>query len=132
MKKHNILYEMFAGMILWGIFVQIILLCIWENCLNNSIGLWAGVVIAGGLAMHMKITIEDAVDIGGEYTNKKVRADIAKRYAVTGIVIAILLYFHIGNPLTLLAGLFALKISAYLQPFVHKVFQKNEQGRLDM
>ena len=124
MKKNRILIEMFAGMSLWGILWQMIVLLIGKRILYCTIGLWLGIVISAVLAVHMKYSIEDAIDIGGYDARKKIRSDIMKRYLVVGVVIGILFYLNWGNPLTVLVGIFALKISAYLQPHMHKLFEK--------
>ena len=50
---------------------------------------------------------------------------------MTVVIIAMgcVLYFDFGNPLTLLVGLIALKISAYLQPYMHKLFLKLKKSK---
>ncbi len=129
MKKNDkTLPEMLFIMAVWGILVQIVLLVGFQGDVYNAIGLWSGIAVAGGMAIHMKRAIEDALDLGGEAMAKKLRADSIKRMAVAGIVIAIVFYFKLGNPLTVLLGIFALKISAYAQPVVHKIFQKWRKG----
>ena len=129
MKKDNTLLEMLVGIIIWGLLVQIILLVGFKDYLYNAIGLWSGIAVAGGMAIHMKRSIEDALDLGGEAVRKKVRADSAKRMGMAGIVIGIVFYLGVGNPLTVLAGIFSLKISAYTQPYMHKKFQKFQKSK---
>ena len=46
------------------------------------------------------------------------------RYAVVVVVFSITMYFDLGNLVTLFLGVMGLKISAYLQPFLHKVLNK--------
>lgn len=120
MKKDNTLLEMLAGMLIWGVLVQIILVIFWEDYIYNAIGLWCGVLISAGMAINMKRTIEDAIDLGISDIGKRIQADSVKRMSIAAIVIAIVFYTGAGNPLTVLAGIFALKISAYLQPYMHK------------
>lgn len=128
MKKDNTLLEMLVGIIIWGLLVQIVLLVGFKNYLYNAIGLWCGIVVAGGMAIHMKRTIEDALDLGGPDVYDKVRKDSAKRMGMAAIVMAIVFYLGVGNPLTVLAGIFSLKISAYTQPYMHKIFQKIQKS----
>lgn len=122
MKKDNTLLEMLAAIGIWGVLIQIVLFIGFKSYLYNAIGLWSGIVISAGMAIHMKRGIEDALDIGGDAADKKLRADAAKRMGMTAIVLAGIFYFQIGNPLTVLLGILALKISAYAQPVVHKVY----------
>lgn len=124
MKKDNTLLEMLVGIIIWGLLAQIVLLMVFEDYLYNAIGLWCGVVVAGGMAIHMKRSIEDAYDLYGSDIGKQIRADSIKRMSVATIVIGVVFYFQAGNPLTVLVGIFSLKISAYAQPYMHKIFTK--------
>lgn len=129
MKKDNTLLEMLVGIIIWGLLVQIVLFAGFKNYLYNAIGLWCGIAVAGGMAIHMKRTIEDALDLGGPDVYKKVRGDSSKRMGMAGIVIGIVFFLGIGNPLTVLLGIFSLKISAYAQPCMHKIFQKFQKSK---
>ena len=40
------------------------------------------------------------------------------------MLVGAVLYFEVGNPITVLAGVFALKLAAYMQPFTHKLCNK--------
>lgn len=122
-KKDNTLLEMLVGIIIWGILSQIVLCIFFGNYLYNAIGLWCGIVVAGGMAIHMKRSIEDAYDLQVDI-GKQIRADSIKRMMVAAIVIGIVFYFEAGNPLTVLVGIFSLKISAYAQPYMHKILSK--------
>lgn len=122
-KKDNTLLEMLVGIIIWGILSQVVLGIFFGNYLYNAIGLWCGIVVAGGMAIHMKRSIEDAYDLQVDI-GKQIRADSIKRMMVAAIVIGVVFYFEAGNPLTVLVGIFSLKISAYTQPYMHKIFSK--------
>ena len=63
MKKDNTLLELVTGIILVGVAVQIVCLIAFPNDLYNAIGLWSGVAIGSGMAIHMKHSIEDALDL---------------------------------------------------------------------
>jgi FtsH-binding integral membrane protein len=123
-KKDSTLSEMIIGMICWGIIIQILLLVFFENILYNAIGLWCGVVISIAMAVHMRESIEEALNYTEKYAKKKMQADSAKRMTLAAIVMGVVFYLKIGNPLTVLAGIFALKVSAYAQPLMHKMIQK--------
>ena len=112
MKKDNTLLELVTGIILVGVVVQIVCLIAFPNDLYNAIGLWSGVAIGSGMAIHMKHSIEDALDLGETGAVKHVRMTYALRVTVVLILMGCVFYFDLGNPLTLLAGLIALKISA--------------------
>lgn len=127
-KKDKTLKEMIIGMGCWGIMVQILLLVFFENVLYNSAGLWCGIAVSVGMAIHMKDSIEEALNYTEDAAPKKMQADSMKRMTFAAIAIGLVFYLKLGNPLTVLAGVFALKISAYVQPLMHKFFQKNKKS----
>lgn len=124
MKKGNIVVELLAGIISLGVLIQIGMLLAFENYLYNAIGLWTGIGIACFMTIHLKRSIEDALDLGEEGAVKHARTAYATRTVVTLAVIGIVIYFKIGNPFTVVLGIFPLKLSAYLQPLIHKIFLK--------
>lgn len=127
MKKDNTLTELIVGIIFLGIAEQIICLVFLKDYLYNAVGLWSGTAIAAGMAVHMKRSIEDALDLGEEGAVKYIRKAYALRLTTTAAVMGCVIYFRLGNPLTLLAGVLTLKISAYLQPYMHKIFTKKSK-----
>ena len=124
MKKNNILVELLSGIISLGVLIQIIMAIAFENYLYNAIGLWTGIGIACFIAIHLKRSIEDSLDLGVEGAAKHARTAYATRTAITLVVIGIVIYFKVGNPFTVVLGIFPLKLSAYLQPLIHKIFLK--------
>lgn len=122
-KKDNTLLEMLLGIIIWGLLSQIVLCIFFKQYLYNAVGLWCGILVAAGMAIHMKRSIEDAYDLQVD-VGKKIRADSIKRMCVAAVVIGTVFYFEAGNPLTVLVGIMALKVSAYAQPYMHKLLRK--------
>lgn len=129
MKKNNTLLELLVGIILFGVLIQIICLIVSKDYLYNSIGLWCGIAIACFMAVHMKRSIEDALDLDPESAEKRMRRSYGTRMAVTAIAIIVILIFKLGNPIMLVIGIFPLKLSAYAQPVTHKVFLWLENHR---
>lgn len=122
MKKNHILLELLTGIILFGGLLQVICIIVSKDYLYNAIGLWSGIAIACFMAIHMKRSIEDALDLGEESAPKRIQSAYATRMTVALIVMGIVIYFNLGNPITLLLGALVLKISAYFQPHMHKIF----------
>ena len=129
MKRDNILLELIAGIILFGIVEQIICLIVSKDYLYNSIGLWFGIAIACFMAVHMKRTIEDALDLGEEGGVKHMRKGYGTRMAVVAVAVIVILIFELGNPITLVIGILPLKFSAYAQPMIHRVLLWLENRR---
>ena len=129
MKKHDILTELLTGIISLGILIQIGMAIAFENYLYNAIGLWAGIGIAIFMAIHLKRSIEDELDLGEEGAMKHARTAYATRMLITLIVLGVVIYFKLGNPITVVIGIFPLKLSAYLQPLIHKIFLKLDKTK---
>ena len=129
MKKEHVLIELLAGILLWGVMIQLICIIAFENDLYNAVGLWTGIAVAVFMAIHIKRSIEDTLDIGVEDAEKYARNAYAKRTIITLAIIAVVVIFNLGNPITLVVGIFPLKLSAYAQPYMHKVFVWFEERR---
>lgn len=129
MKKDHTLQELLLGIILLGVAIQIVVAIISRDYLYNAIGLWSGIGIACFTAIHMKRSIEDALDLGEQGATKYVRMAYLKRMLLSLVVMGIVIYFHLGNPITLLIGVFPLKVAAYLQPLLHKLFLRFSKRR---
>ncbi len=134
MKKDNTLAELLAGILIIGIMQQLILLFFFQNHGYHAIGLWCGILAAVISVIHMRRSIEDALDLGEEErAARHVTKGYVTRMVITAVLVGVVLYFRIGNPLTILTGVITLKLAAYTQPFVHKVFlklQKKKGGNL--
>lgn len=129
MKKENTLIELLVGIFLLGIVIQLVCVVVSKNYLYDAIGLWSGILVGGISAIHMKRTIEDVLDLGEYHAKKYVRNAYLKRMLVALVVMGAVLYFQVGNPITLLVGIFPLKLAAYLQPYVHRLFLWIESHR---
>lgn len=128
MKKNNTLLELLIGICMVGIILQIVSFLFFKRHLYNAIGLWVGVFVAIGMAIHMQRSIEDGLDLMGEPGVKYMRKAYMTRTMVALVVMGVVMYFDWGNPVTILMGVMALKLAVYLQPLVHKVLQKKEKG----
>ena len=71
----NTVKELAAGIIVYGILAQIICLVVTDNTLSVAVGLWIGIATALGMMIHMKRSIEDALDLG-----KRVHRSICVRH----------------------------------------------------
>jgi hypothetical protein len=124
MKKNSTLLELLIGIILSSVVIQIIVAIILKDYLYNAIGLWSGTAIACFMAIHMKRSIEDVLDLGEEGGVKRMRSTYLVRMMIVAIAMGIVICFNLGNPITMLFGALTLKIAAYLQPYINKLFQR--------
>ena len=126
--KNSTLKELLVGIVVYGIFAQLVCLLFGQRYLYHGVGLWTGVLVAAGMAIHMQVSIEDGLDLMGENGEKYMRKAYLTRTIVACVIMALVMYFNWGNPLTILLGVMALKVAVYLQPLVHKIFEKRKKG----
>lgn len=124
-RINKVLPELILGIIAYGVAVQLIGVWFVADKLRYSTGLWVGILTAVGMGIHIAIVLEDATAVAGENQAKtKIVAKSVLRYVVVAAVFAAVVYFRLGNIVTLFLGVMGLKAGAYLQPFTHKVIQK--------
>lgn len=128
MKKNSTLKELLIGIALVGVLAQIACLIFLKRHLYHAVGLWVGILIAVGMVIHMQRSIEDGLDLMGDAGVKHMKKAYLIRTSAACIVIALVLYFNWGNPLTILLGVMSLKIAVYLQSPVHKLLEKRKKG----
>lgn len=128
MKKNETLKELLLGIAIVGVLAQIVLLIFWNRHLFHAIGLWTGILLAMGIAIHMKRSIEDGLDLMGEEGVKYMKKAYLLRTAVACVIMAVVMYLKWGNPLTILLGVMTLKISVYMQPCIHNIKEKKKKG----
>lgn len=115
-----------AGIVIFGLLIQLTGVWFVEDKLGYSIGLWYGVAIGIGMAINLATVIYDAVTFDGEgNANKRVAAKSMLRYIVVAILFGILGYFEFGNLFTAFLGVMCLKFSAYAQPLLNKIVNKS-------
>ena len=110
------------GIIIYGILLQITGIWLVNDKLRYSTGLWIGIGCALFMAIHMAISIEDAVCIGTEDgAKKKTIASAMFRYVIVLLVLVAMCYFNLGMILPAFFGVMGLTISAYVQPLFYRL-----------
>ena len=119
------------GIVIYGIVVELAGVWFVEDKLRYSTGLLIGITVAIGLAINIAIVIRDAVEIyGADGARNRLIVKSVLRYLVVVVVFFVMMKFNLGNLFSAFIGVLGLKVSAYLQPFAHKVILKL-QGRGD-
>ena len=124
MKKENTLLELLVGIVFAGIVIQIVCLLVSKNYLYDAVGVWSGIGISCFSAIHMKHSIEEALELGEVGAVKHIRIGYAVRMLVAILIAGVVIYFKLGNYITLLISIFSLKVAAYLQPLTHRILKK--------
>lgn len=124
-RINPMLPRLVAGIVVYGLLVQLAGVWFVEDKIGYSVGLWYGIVIAIGMSVNLAMVIYDTVTFySGENANKRVAAKAVLRYIVVAALLFILGYFEFGNLFMAFIGVFGLKISAYMQPLLNKLINK--------
>lgn len=94
----------------------LIIVILVPNPLYYIVGLLAGVLYAIGCVFHMSFQIRKVVY--GSADKMSYIAGSVSRMGMTVVVCAILSIFNIGDVICAIIGMFSMKISAYICPFV--------------
>lgn len=130
-RLNKALPSLLCGIIGYGLLVQLVGVWFVEDKLRYSSGLWIGIILAVGMAIHMAVVIEDTVTIYGEQGAKsRVITQSILRYLVILIVFLLTAKFELGNILMTFIGVMGLKASAYLQTLVNK-FTNHHKGEYE-
>lgn len=120
-RINPVLPELLAGIVLYGLVIQFSGMWFVDDRLGYTVGLWAGVVLAMGMAVNMAVVILDAVDMmASRGTAVRTTLWSVLRYVVVVGAFVVVWYFELGNPVVMFLGVMGLKVSAYLQPILHK------------
>lgn len=106
---------------------EVLILIIFDNPALYAIGFLAGVLYAAFASFHLSCRIHKVV-YGRADTTKTLVIGYFIRLLVMVALFAFLYYFHIGDLLAALIGMFAMKAAAYLQPVVAIFIYKERKG----
>lgn len=123
-RLNSALPGLIAGIVIWGVLVQFIGVWFVSDKIRYTSGLWIGIACAIGMAIHLAVIIEEAVRFGGGDT-KRLSVKSVFRYLVVVLVFFVMMYFKLGNLISAFLGVLGLKVSAYAQPFMHKMIFKD-------
>ena len=124
MFKDETLLEMLLAMPAFGLVCQITLVWFVEDKLGYSLGLWVGILTAACMAIHMNRSFEIAFQYDERTAQKIVIKNNLIRYACVVIICFLVMKSGFINPLATFLGIMVLKVSAYLQPFTHKLIRR--------
>ncbi len=127
-KQGNILQELILGMVSLAMIEQVVLLILGNDLLYRSAGIWIGTLIAAVMTIHMKRSIEDALELDGATAEKLMKRRSLLRMGLVAVILGVLFAYGIANIYTTFIGMLGLKISAYLQPYLYKLLKNLRKG----
>lgn len=123
-KIDRTLLELSVGSMLWGILCQLTIVWFVKDKAGYSLGLWLGVLLAVAAGTHMWWSLDRSLDFMQDTAVKMVTKHNMIRYLVIVVVMGLIMISDFANPLSAFLGLMGLKVSAYIQPFTHKICEK--------
>ena len=123
-KIDRTLLELSVGSMLWGILCQLTIMWFVKDKAGYSLGLWLGVLLAVAAGIHMWWSLDRSLDFMQDTAVKMVTKHNMIRYLVIVVVMGLIMISDFANPLSAFLGLMGLKVSAYIQPFTHKICEK--------
>lgn len=122
-KIDTTLFDLCLGIFLYGIVCQTVLL-IFSRRADYSIGLWIGVALGVAGAVHMWWSLNRGLDMTEKDAVKIIGGQSIVRYFVFIVVVMLLAYSGFADPIFAFLGCMGMKVSAYLQPFIHRISSK--------
>ena len=114
---------MHIGQLFFGLVCQLFGLFFVQQQGRYSAGLWFGIACAMVAAIHMAHTLDRAL-LMGDAAAKIITRGYIFRYLMFIAILVIVSVTGIMHPLTVFLGYMSLKVTAYIQPFTHKVLNR--------
>ena len=122
-KIDTTLFDLCLGIFLFGIVCQAVLL-IFSHRLDYSIGLWIGVALGITGAIHMWWSLNRGLDMAEKDAVKTLGTQSLVRNFVFIAVVVLLAISRFADPICAFLGYMGMKVSAYMQPFIHRISSK--------
>lgn len=126
-KENKTLRQLILGVVLYGLFIEILLLIFTKNIFYNSLGLIVGVVASIGCAIHMAYGIDIIVSLDEKSAIAYTRKQTVIRYAALCVILIAVGVIDFASPVTLIFGFLGLKAGAYLNPIINKFGGKEKE-----
>lgn len=117
------LFNLCLGIFLYGIVFQVVLL-FFSREVSYSLGLWIGIVLAIAGSVHMWWSLDRGMEQASKQAAKTIGTNNLIRYFVLVVVMFVLIYTDFANPIFMFCGYMGMKVSAYLNPWLHKISEK--------
>ena len=127
LKENQTLHEMLLGIGISNLLILFAGLIFCKDKGSAALGVVIGALVAIFYVIHMAVTIDDALCLDEKGAAAQLRKHMMIRYVVVCIVIAVVSYFQIGNPVLCIFSCLTVKLGAYLQPVIHnKILKRSE------
>ena len=126
LKENHTLHEMLTGTVFVNCLLAVVALFVKDRT-HSLYAVAIGCACAVIYVIHMAVTVDDALNLDEKGAVSQMRKQMLIRYLFVCIVAGAGLYFKIADPIFLVISLITIKAGAYLQPTVHKIFNRQEE-----
>jgi len=120
------LWELWLGILAYGAVFEIVLL-FFSGKPAYSFGLWIGVFLALAGAFHMWWSLDRGLALPEKEAVKSVGTQNIIRYVILVCAMAVLMCTDFANPVFAFCGYMGMKVSAYLNPLIHRLCADREK-----
>ncbi len=89
-----------------------------------SLSLWFGAAFAAVSAVHMLRTLDRGLGLDVKSAQRRIYLGYLTRYGIIIAVVAIICITECLEPISFFIGYMSLKLAAYEQPLMHKIYNK--------
>ena len=122
-KTDRTILEMHLGQLLFGIVCQLAGMFFVQSKGWYTVSLWLGIAFSLTAVIHMAHTLDRALQMG-DAAAKVITRGYLFRYIMIVLAMAVAALTKVLNPLIVFLGYMSLKVTAYLQPFTHKLLNR--------
>ena len=120
-KAKQVCKEMLIGLAIWVVCVAVILTVIATHRLAVLAGAVAGGVVAAVVILHMYRHLDIALDMDTKHAQRHIQGAAFQRLIIMGAAVAVsLLLSDYIHPAGVILSLFGVKVTALLNPVLHK------------
>lgn len=123
-KIDRAILELITGILVFTVFCQLAGLLLPFDGRKFALGLWSGGLMACILAVYMWKSLNKAFLCDEKTAAKIMSGGYLIRYLLTAAYLVFLFYTGVGYVLAGFLGVMSLKVGAYLQPVIHKYYNR--------
>ena len=122
-RLNKALPGLIIGIFIYAGLVEVVGIWFVTDKLRYTSGLLIGTGCAVFMAIHIAMVIDDAILRPGR-SDKIFIVKSVLRYLIVVAFFFVMVWFHLGNFIAAFIGVMGLKVSAYAQPYLNKLYQK--------
>ncbi|MCR5397471.1 MAG: hypothetical protein K6E64_08385 [Lachnospiraceae bacterium] len=130
-RLNEALPGLLLGILIYGGLVEVIGIWFVSDKIRYTTGLLIGIACAIGMAIHLAVILDETVRTQNA-APRMIKAKSVLRYIAVVVVFFVMMWLNLGNLYSAFIGVLGLKVSAYAQPLLHKIFHLHKKEESSM